>query len=61
MYKRWWGNENDGKFNFIIQMTRTTLAINELKKNGLPHLVCITDPTAGGITALCNVRRYSYC
>ena len=32
-------------------MTRTTLAINELKKNNLPYLVCITDPTAGGITA----------
>ena len=32
-------------------MTRTTLAINELKKNGLPYLVCLTDPTAGGITA----------
>ena len=35
----------------LSQMTRTTLAINELKKNGLPYLVCITDPTAGGITA----------
>ena len=33
------------------QMTRTTLAINELKKNNLPYLVCLTDPTAGGITA----------
>ena len=32
-------------------MTRTTVAINELKKNNLPYLVCITDPTAGGITA----------
>ena len=32
-------------------MTRTTLAINELKKNNLPYLVLITDPTAGGITA----------
>jgi acetyl-CoA carboxylase carboxyl transferase subunit beta len=32
-------------------MTRTTIAINELKKNNLPYLVCITDPTAGGITA----------
>ena len=32
-------------------MTRTTLAINELKKNNLPYLVCFTDPTAGGITA----------
>ena len=35
----------------LSQMTRTTLAINELKKNGLPYLVCLTDPTAGGITA----------
>tara|TARA_B100000965_G_scaffold341670_1_gene310553 strand:- start:420 stop:803 length:384 start_codon:yes stop_codon:yes gene_type:complete len=32
-------------------MTRTTLAINELKKNNLPYIVCLTDPTAGGITA----------
>ena len=32
-------------------MVRTTLAINELKKNKLPYLVCFTDPTAGGITA----------
>ena len=35
----------------LSQMTRTTVAINELKKNNLPYLVCITDPTAGGITA----------
>jgi len=35
----------------LSQMTRTTLAINELKKNNLPYLVCITDPTAGGISA----------
>ena len=35
----------------LSQMTRTTLAINELKKNSLPYLVCLTDPTAGGITA----------
>ena len=35
----------------VSQMTRTTLAINELKKNNLPYLVCLTDPTAGGITA----------
>ena len=32
-------------------MTRTTLAINELKKNNLPYIVVLTDPTAGGITA----------
>jgi acetyl-CoA carboxylase carboxyl transferase subunit beta len=35
----------------LSQMTRTTLAINELKKNNLPYLVILTDPTAGGITA----------
>jgi acetyl-CoA carboxylase carboxyl transferase subunit beta len=35
----------------LSQMTRTTLAINDLKKNNLLYLVLITDPTAGGITA----------
>ena len=35
----------------LSQMTRTTLAINELKKDNLPYLVILTDPTAGGITA----------
>ena len=35
----------------LAQMTRTTIAINELKKNNLPYIVCFTDPTAGGITA----------
>jgi len=35
----------------LSQMTRTTLAINELKSNNLPYIVLITDPTAGGITA----------
>ncbi len=41
--------------NLIIngsnQMTRTTLAINEVKAAGLPYIVLLTDPTAGGITA----------
>ena len=35
----------------LSQMTRTTLAINELKNYNLPYIVLITDPTAGGITA----------
>ena len=35
----------------LSQMTRTTIAINELKKNNLPYIVVLTDPTAGGITA----------
>ena len=34
----------------LSQMPRTTLAINELKKNNLPYIVLLTDPTAGGIT-----------
>jgi acetyl-CoA carboxylase carboxyl transferase subunit beta len=32
-------------------MTRTTLAVSELKKNNIPYIICFTDPTAGGITA----------
>ena len=35
----------------LSQMTRTTLAISELKKHNLPYIVILTDPTAGGITA----------
>ena len=35
----------------LSQMTRTTLAINELKSKNLPYIVVLTDPTAGGITA----------
>ena len=35
----------------LSQMTRTTLAINELKKTNLPYLVLLADPTAGGVTA----------
>ncbi len=35
----------------LANMTRTTLAINELKNNNLPYIVIFTDPTAGGITA----------
>ena len=36
---------------WVSQITRTTLSINELKKIGLPYLVCFTDLMAGGITA----------
>jgi len=35
----------------LAGMTRTTLAINELKKSRLPYVVCFVDPCAGGITA----------
>ena len=35
----------------LSQMPRTTLAVNEVKRNGLPYIVVLCDPTAGGITA----------
>ena len=35
----------------LSQMTRSTLAINEVKAAGLPYIVLLTDPTAGGISA----------
>ena len=35
----------------LAQMTRTTIAINELKKNNLPYINVICDPTAGGQAA----------
>tara|TARA_X000001036_G_C20664148_1_gene800096 strand:- start:1599 stop:2348 length:750 start_codon:yes stop_codon:yes gene_type:complete len=35
----------------LMQMSRTTLAINELKKEKLPYIVVLTDPTTGGVTA----------
>jgi len=35
----------------LMQMARTTLAINELKDAQLPYVVVLTDPTTGGVTA----------
>ena len=35
----------------LNQMTRTTLAVNEIKAAGLPYIVLMADPVAGGITA----------
>jgi len=35
----------------LMQMARTTLAIQKLKKAGLPYIVVLTDPTTGGVTA----------
>jgi len=35
----------------LMQMPRTTLAIQEVKAAGLPYLVILTDPTTGGVTA----------
>ena len=35
----------------LMQMARTTLAIQELKAATLPFVVVLTDPTTGGVTA----------
>lgn len=35
----------------LMQMARTTLAIQELKRAQLPFVVVLTDPTTGGVTA----------
>jgi acetyl-CoA carboxylase carboxyl transferase subunit beta len=35
----------------LMQMSRTTLAVNELKKKNIPYIVVLTNPTTGGVTA----------
>ena len=35
----------------LMQMARTTLAIQEVKEARLPYVVVLTDPTTGGVTA----------
>ena len=35
----------------LMQMARTTLAVEEVKEVGLPYIVVLTDPTTGGVTA----------
>jgi acetyl-CoA carboxylase carboxyl transferase subunit beta len=35
----------------LMQMSRTVLAVNELKKHNLPYIVILTNPTTGGVSA----------
>ncbi|MEG3620066.1 acetyl-CoA carboxylase, carboxyltransferase subunit beta [Magnetovibrio sp. PR-2] len=35
----------------LMQMARTTIAVEEVKDKGLPYLVLLTDPTTGGVSA----------
>jgi len=35
----------------LMQMSRTALAVNELKKKNVPFIVILTNPTTGGVTA----------
>jgi acetyl-CoA carboxylase carboxyl transferase subunit beta len=35
----------------LMQMARTTIAIQQIKAAGLPYIVVLTDPTTGGVLA----------
>jgi acetyl-CoA carboxylase carboxyl transferase subunit beta len=35
----------------LMQMPRSTIAIEEVKEAGLPYITILTDPTTGGVTA----------
>ena len=35
----------------LMQMPRTTVAVQELKEAGLPYIVVLTHPTTGGVSA----------
>lgn len=35
----------------LMQMPRTTIAIDEVREAGLPYIVVLTNPTTGGVTA----------
>ncbi len=35
----------------LMQMPRTTIAVEMVKEAGLPYVVILTDPTTGGVTA----------
>ncbi len=35
----------------LMQMPRTTIAVQKLRDAGLPYIVVLTDPTTGGVTA----------
>ena len=35
----------------LMQMARTTIAVDELKEAGVPYIVLLTNPTTGGVTA----------
>jgi acetyl-CoA carboxylase carboxyl transferase subunit beta len=35
----------------LMQMPRTTIAVEDVREAGLPYIVLLTDPTTGGVTA----------
>ena len=41
----------------LMQLPKTTVALQELKEAGLPYIVVLTDPTTGGVTASYAMAR----
>jgi len=35
----------------LMQLPRSTIAVNQVKEAGLPYIVVLTDPTTGGVSA----------
>ena len=35
----------------LMQMARTTIAVDRVREKGLPYIVLLTDPTTGGVSA----------
>ena len=35
----------------LMQMARTTIAVEEVREAGLPYIVILCDPTTGGVSA----------
>jgi len=35
----------------LMQLARTTVAVDKVREKGLPYVVVLTDPTTGGVTA----------
>ena len=35
----------------LMQMARTTVAVDKVREKGLPYIVVLTDPTTGGVSA----------
>lgn len=35
----------------LMQMARTTIAVDQVREAGLPYIVVLTDPTTGGVSA----------
>ena len=38
-------------FRSLMQMPRSTIAVQQVKEAGLPYIVLLTDPTTGGVSA----------